>query len=86
MLGVFAKSERAQDHGARGRPPQAAHGRDEHNSHGIDGYRHVGKAPTSPAALVINEERAAFVRSIFEMFASGNFVVTISRCLKTVAF
>jgi hypothetical protein len=38
---------------------------------------------TAPAALVLNEEQALIVRSIFEMFASGRFgLVTISRSLE----
>jgi hypothetical protein len=32
------------------------------------GYEYVPKSPTSPAALVVNEQQAAIVRSIFEMF------------------
>jgi hypothetical protein len=43
----------------------------------------VKKTSTAPATLAINEEQAAVVRSIFEMFASGNFgLVTISRHLE----
>jgi site-specific DNA recombinase len=43
----------------------------------------VKKSPAAPAALVINEEQAPVVRSIFEMFASGRFgLVTISRSLE----
>jgi hypothetical protein len=38
---------------------------------------------TAPATLAINEKQAAVVRSIFEMFASGNFgLVMISRHLE----
>jgi hypothetical protein len=38
----------------------------------------VKKTSTAPATLVINEEQAAVVRSIFEMFASGTYgLVTI---------
>ena len=41
------------------------------------------KTPDAPATLAINEEQAAIVRSIFEMFASGNYgLVTISRFLE----
>src|SRR5258708_2493445 len=51
--------------------------------HRIFGYEYMRKTPTSPAALVVNEEQAAVVRSIFEMFASGDFgLVTISRWLE----
>jgi hypothetical protein len=43
----------------------------------------VNKTSTAPATLAINEERAAVVRLIFEMFASGNYgFVTISRHLE----
>ena len=51
--------------------------------HRIYGYHYVKKTPTAPAALVINDEQAAVVRSIFEMFASGKYgFVTISRFLE----
>jgi hypothetical protein len=47
------------------------------------GYHYVKKTSTAPATLAINEEQAAVVRSIFEMFASGNYgLVTISRHLE----
>ena len=39
--------------------------------HRIYGYHYVKKTPSAPATLAINEEQAAIVRSIFEMFASG---------------
>src|SRR6516164_7046489 len=49
----------------------------------IYGYHYVRKTSTAPATLAINEEQAAVVRSIFEMFASGNYgLVTISRHLE----
>jgi hypothetical protein len=41
------------------------------------------QTPGSPAALVINDEQAAIVRTFFEMFASDNFgLVTICRYLE----
>jgi hypothetical protein len=43
------------------------------NGHRIYGYHYAKKTPTVPATLVINEDQAAIVRSIFEMFASGDF-------------
>ena len=53
------------------------------NGHRIYGYDYVKKSPDAPAALVINEEQAAVVRSIFEMFASGQYgLVTITRFLE----
>jgi hypothetical protein len=53
------------------------------NGHRIYGYHYVKKTSTAPATLAINEEQAAVVRSIFEMFASGTYgLVTISRHLE----
>jgi site-specific DNA recombinase len=85
MPGAFAEFERPKimERTTRGRLRRLRMGEMSSNGHRIYGYDYVRKTPTSPAALVINEERAAVVRSIFEMFASGNFgVVTISRCLE----
>jgi hypothetical protein len=36
------------------------------NGHRIYGYDYVRKTATAPAALVVNEEQAPVVRSIFE--------------------
>jgi site-specific DNA recombinase len=84
MPGAFAEFERPKimERTTRGRLRRLRMG--EMSSNGTASrYDYVRKTPTSPAALVINEEQAAVVRSIFEMFASGNFgVVTISRCLE----
>jgi DNA invertase Pin-like site-specific DNA recombinase len=53
------------------------------NGHRIFGYDYIKTSPTAPAALIINTEQAAVVRSIFEMFATGRFgLVTISRILE----
>jgi len=85
MLGAFAEFGRATmiERTTRGRLHRLRMGELSSTGHRIFGYDYVKKTPTSPAALVINEEQAAVVRSIFEMFASGNFgVVTISRCLE----
>jgi hypothetical protein len=46
------------------------------------GYVHVKKTPTSPAALVINEQQAEVVRLIFEMYASGCSFRVITRTLE----
>jgi site-specific DNA recombinase len=54
-------------------------------SHGhlIYGYRYVKKTPTSPPALAINEEEAAVVRSMFELYGSGNYrLAAIARSLE----
>jgi hypothetical protein len=43
----------------------------------------VRKSFSSPAALVVNDEQAAVVRSIFDMFGNGNFgLVNIARFLE----
>jgi site-specific DNA recombinase len=85
MLGAFAEFERAKiiERTTRGRLHRLRLGEMSSNGHRIYGYDYVRKTPTAPCALVINEEQAVVVRSIFEMFASGNFgLVTISRCLE----
>jgi site-specific DNA recombinase len=53
------------------------------NGHRIYGYHYVKKSSDAPAGLVINEEQAAIVRLIFEMFASSRYgLVNISRYLE----
>ena len=67
----------------RGRLHRLRIGELSSNGHRIYGYHYVKNSPAAPAALVINEEQAPVVRSIFEMFASGRFgLVTISRSLE----
>jgi site-specific DNA recombinase len=81
MLGAFAEFERAKiiERTTRGR----LHRLRSSNGHRIYGYHYVKKTSTAPATLAINKEQAAVVRSISEMFASGNFgLVTISRYLE----
>jgi site-specific DNA recombinase len=85
MLGAFAEFERAKiiERTTRGRLYRLRMGEMSSNGHRIFGYHYVRKTSTAPATLAINEEQAAIVRSIFEMFASGNFgLVTISRHLE----
>jgi len=85
MLGAFAEFERAKIYRrtSRGRLHRLRMGELSSTGHRIFGYEYVRKTPTSPAALVINEEQAVVVRSIFEMFASDDFgLVTISRWLE----
>jgi hypothetical protein len=66
-----------------GSAAQAAPRRLSSHGHRIYGYDYVRKSATSPAALVVNEQQAAVVRSIFEMFASGEFrLVNIARLLE----
>ena len=85
MLGAFAEFERAKimERMTRGRLHRLRMGEMSSTGHRIYGYDYVRKTPTASAALVINEEQAAVVRSIFEMFASGNYgLVNISRFLE----
>jgi hypothetical protein len=54
------------------------------NGHRIYGYDYIRRSDDAPATLSINEEQADVVRSIFEMFASGNYgLVTIVRNLES---
>ncbi len=85
MLGAFAEFERAKitERMTRGRLHRLRMGELSSTGHRIYGYHYVKKTPDAPASLVINEEQAAIVRSIFEMFASGNYgIVNISRFLE----
>jgi site-specific DNA recombinase len=85
MLGLFSEYERAKimERMTRGRLHRLRTGELSSNGHRIFGYHYVKKSPTAPAALVINEEQAAIVQSIFEMFASGDYgLVNISRFLE----
>jgi site-specific DNA recombinase len=85
MLGAFAEFERAKiiERTTRGRLHRLRMGEMSSNGHRIYGYHYVKKTSTAPATLAINEEQAAVVRSIFEMFASGSYgLVTISRHLE----
>ena len=85
MLGIFSEYERAEiiERTTRGRLHRLRMGEMSSNGHRIYGYHYVKKTPTAPAALVINEEQAEVVRSIFEIFASGNYgLVNISRFLE----
>ena len=86
MLGVVAEYEHAKiiERTTRGRLHRLRQGELTSTGHRIFGYDYQRKTPTTPAALVINEEQAAVVRSIFEMFASGEYgLVTICRHLES---
>jgi site-specific DNA recombinase len=85
MLGAFSEFERAKiiERTTRGRLHRLRMGEMSSNGHCIFGYHYVRKTSSAPATLAINEEQAAVVRSIFEMFASGSYgLVTISRHLE----
>ncbi len=85
VLGAVAELERAKimERNARGRLHKMRMGHLGSSGHRTFGYHYARKTPESSGALVVNEEQAAVVRTIFEMFASGNFgLVTISRVLE----
>jgi hypothetical protein len=85
MLGAFAEFDRAKitERMTRGRLHRLRMGELSSTGHRIYGYHYVKKTPDAPAWLVINEEQAAIVRSIFEMFASGNYgILNISRFIE----
>jgi site-specific DNA recombinase len=85
MLGAFAEFERAKiiERTTRGRLHRLRMGEMSSNGHRIYGYDYIRRTVDAPATLAINDEQAAVVRSIFEMFASGNFgLVTIVRHLE----
>jgi site-specific DNA recombinase len=85
VLGAVAELERAKiiERTTRGRLHRLRMGELSSHGHRIYGYDYLRKTATAPAALLINEEQAPVVRSIFEMFASGRFgLVTISRSLE----
>jgi site-specific DNA recombinase len=85
MLGAFSEFERAKiiERTSRGRLHRLRMGELSSTGHRIYGYHYVKKTPDKPASLVINEEQAEVVRSIFEMFATGQYgLVTICRYLE----
>jgi site-specific DNA recombinase len=85
MLGAVAEYEHAKiiERTTRGRLHRLRQGELTSTGHRIFGYDYVRKTPTAPCALVINEDQAAVVRSVFEMFASGRYgLVTICRHLE----
>jgi site-specific DNA recombinase len=86
MLGAFSEFERAKiiERYTRGRLHKLRMGQMGSSSgHRTFGYRYVRKTREAPATLAINEEQAAIVRLVFEMFATGNYgLVTISRFLE----
>jgi site-specific DNA recombinase len=85
MLGAFAEFERAKiiERATRGRLHRLRMGEMRSNGHRIYGYHYVKKTSSAPATLAINEEQAAVVRSIFEMFASKAFgLIRIVRYLE----
>ena len=74
MLGAFAEFERAKiiERMMRGKLHRLRQGQVVSQGHCIYGYHYVRKSPLSPPALLINEQEAATVRSVFEMYAAGH--------------
>jgi site-specific DNA recombinase len=85
MLGVMSEHEHVKilERMTRGRLHRLRQGHLASNGQRIFGYDYVRKTPICLCKLVINEEQAAVVRSIFELFASGEYgLVTICRYLE----
>ena len=78
LLGLFSEYERAKimERTSRGRLHRLRSGKLASGGSGTFGYDYVRKTPNAPATLAINEEQAAIIRSIFEMFASGTSAAT----------
>lgn len=75
VLGAVAEFERAKiaERMMRGRMHRLRMGQLGSNGVTIYGYTYMRRTPTSAPAFVVNEEQAVVVRSIFEMYASGNY-------------
>jgi DNA invertase Pin-like site-specific DNA recombinase len=73
MLGAFAEFERAKiiERTMRSTLHRLRQGQITSQGHCIYGYEYVRKSPHSPPALVINEQEAVIVRSIFETYIEG---------------
>src|SRR6266851_5036596 len=84
MLGAFAEYERAKimERMMRGKLHRLRMGQVVGNGLSPFGYDYVKKTPTSPSALVINEQQAEVVRWIFETFANGTGLCVITRSLE----
>jgi site-specific DNA recombinase len=85
MLGAFAEFESAKIHERMRRGAHHHLRKGQISSTGCHtfGYDYLRKTPTQVPALVINEEQAPVVRSIFEMFANDGFRLSqITRTLE----
>ena len=74
VLGAVAQFERAKiiERTRRGALHHVRAGKLISQGHTTFGYRYMRKTTERAAHLVINEEQAAVIRSVFEMFASGH--------------
>lgn len=85
VLGAVAELERAKiiERMTRDRLHRLRMGQRVSHGHCTYGYEYVKRAPLSPPALVINQQRATVVRSVFEMYASGRSgIYRIARTLE----
>jgi DNA invertase Pin-like site-specific DNA recombinase len=85
VFGAVAEFERAKiiERMMRGKMHRLRMGQLPSQGHVIYGYTYIKKTGTAPPALVVNEEQSAVVRSIFEMYANGEFsTAAISRVLE----
>jgi site-specific DNA recombinase len=75
VLGAVSEFERAKilERMRRGTLHRLRTGQLASHGHVIYGYDYIKKTPTRPAALVINHDQAAIVRTIFDMYANGRF-------------
>jgi site-specific DNA recombinase len=84
VLGAVAEFERAKiaERMRRGRLHRLRMG--QLTGHGFTtyGYTYLKRTPTSPAALVVNDEQAKIVRWIFDAYTSGLPLVRIARTLE----
>lgn len=84
VLGAVAELERAKiaERMTRGKLHRLRMGQMVGNGLSPFGYDFVRKSPLAPSALVINEQQAEAVRSMFEMYASGDGLYAITRSLE----
>jgi DNA invertase Pin-like site-specific DNA recombinase len=85
VFGAVAEFERAKiiERMMRGKMHRLRMGQLPSQGHIVYGYTYIKKTDTAPRALVVNKEQSAVVRSIFEMYASGEFsTAAISRVLE----
>ena len=84
VLGAVAEFERAKiaERMRRGRLHRLRMGHLTGHGFTTYGYTYLKRTPTSPAALVVNEEQARIVRWIFDVYTSGWPLIRIVRTLE----
>lgn len=83
VFGAVSEFERAKliERMTRGKQHRLRMGELASQGHICYGYTYARKTDTSAPALVVNEEQAAVVRTVFEMYASGNFSIGGISCV-----